>query len=142
MATMITKLAQALVVAFTALGLLITPAVASAAPAVPAAMAKPTTLTLDAGGAQVKLKKGNKLSVKGKLGTQGEARELTLGLDVFAQIKIGASAWADLTTKSCQPNATFNLKLTIEASADLRLYFPGTDVYASATSNIVGIVVI
>jgi hypothetical protein len=137
MATMITKFARTLVAASTALGLLITPAVASATPAV---MGKPTTLTLDAGGAEVKLKKGNKLSVKGKLAAQGE-RELTLGLNVFAQIKLGASGWTDLTTKSCQPNSTFTLKLSIEASAELRLYFPGTDLYASATSNIVGVIV-
>jgi hypothetical protein len=139
MATMIIKFARTLVAVSTALGLLITPAVASATTST---MSKPTTLTLDAGGAQVKLKKGNKLSVKGKLGAQGDQRELTLGLNVFAQIKLGASSWTDLTSKSCQPNSTFTLKLSIEASADLRLYFPGTDLYASATSNIVGVVII
>ncbi|MEV4315522.1 hypothetical protein [Actinocrispum sp. NPDC049592] len=136
---MITKFARILVIGCAALGLFVTPAVGLAATA---PMAKPTTLVLDAGGAQVKLKKGNKLSVKGKLGTQGDSRELRLGLDVFAQIKVGASAWADLTSKSCQPNSTFNLKLSVDVSADLRLYFPGTDLYASATSNIVGVVVI
>lgn len=136
---MITKFMRTLVAASTALGLLITPAVASATTTT---MGKPTTLTLDAGGAEVKLKKGNKLSVKGKLGAQGQQRELTLGLNVFAQINVGASGWTDLTHKSCQPNSTFTLKLSIAASADLRLYFPGTDLYASATSNIVGVVII
>lgn len=133
---MITK---TLVAGLTVLGLLLSPAVASATPAV---HAKPTTLELDAGGAQVKLKKGNQLQIKGKLGAQGGERQLTLGLDVFAQVKIGASVWSNIYTRSCQPNATFTAKLTIDASADLRLYFPGTSVYASATSNIVGVVIV
>ncbi|WP_125726314.1 hypothetical protein [Kibdelosporangium aridum] len=135
---MIIKFARIFVALAAALGLLVAPAVASAA----TAKAKPTTLTLDAGGAQVKVKKGNKLSIKGTLGAQGgERQQLVLGLNVFAQVNIGASGWVDLTSKSCQPNSTFHLKLSIDVSADLRLYFPGTDVYASATSNIVGVVV-
>jgi hypothetical protein len=133
---MITK---TLVTGLATLSLLLSPVAASAAPAV---HAKPTTLELDAGGAQVKLKKGNQLQIKGKLGAQGTGRQLTLGLDVFAQIRVGASAWSSIYTKNCQPNATFNAKLTIDASADLRLFFPGTNVYASATSNIVGVVII
>ncbi|HEX7301606.1 hypothetical protein [Lentzea sp.] len=119
-------------------GLLLSPAVATAAPAV---QAKPTTLELDAGGAKVKLKKGNKLQVKGKLGARGD-RELTLGLDVFAQVRVGASVWTNIYTANCQPNATFTARLTIDASADLRLFFPGTNVYTSATSNIVGVLVV
>ncbi len=122
----------------TALGLLLSPVVANATPSV---QAKPTTLELDAGGAKVKIKKGDKLQIKGKLGTGGE-RQLTLGLDVFAQVRVGVSTWTNIYTRSCQPNATFTAKLTIEASADLRLYFPGTTVYAAATSNVVGVVVI
>jgi hypothetical protein len=129
---------KTLLAGLTAVGLLLSPVAATAAPAV---HAKPTTLELDAGGAKVKLKKGNQLQIKGKLGAQGE-RQLTLGLDVFAQVRIGASAWSSIYTKSCQPNSTFTAKLTIDASADLRLYFPGTSVYASATSNIVGVVII
>ncbi|MFC0111358.1 hypothetical protein [Kibdelosporangium aridum] len=138
---MIIKFARIFVALAAALGMLVTPAFASAASAATVAKAKPTTLTLDAGGAQVKVKKGNKLSIKGTLGAPGHERELTLGLNVFAQINIGASGWVDLTSKTCHPNSTFNLKLSIDVSADLRLYFPGTDVYASATSNIVGVVV-
>lgn len=130
---MITK---TLLAGFTALGLLLSPVSASAV------QAKPTTLELDAGGAKVKLKKGNQLQIKGKLGAQGGERQLTLGLDVFAQIRVGASAWSSIYTKNCQPNATFTAKVTIDASADLRLFFPGTNVYASATSNIVGVVII
>ena len=76
-----------------------------------------------------------------KLGANGE-RQLTLGLDVFAQVRIGASTWTNIYTKSCTPNSTWTAKLSIDASADLRLYFPGTSVYATATSNIVGVVVI
>ena len=129
---------KTLLAGVTAVGLLLSPVVATAAPAV---HAKPTTLELDAGGAKVKLKKGNQLQIKGKLGAQGE-RQLTLGLDVFAQVRVGASAWSSIYTKNCQPNSTFTAKLTIDASADLRLYFPGTSVYASATSNIVGVVII
>ncbi|MFS8100068.1 hypothetical protein LFM09_23345 [Lentzea alba] len=132
-------IAKTLVAGFTALGLLLSPVVASAAPAV---KAKPTTLELDAGGAKVKLKKGNQLQIKGKLGAQGGERQLTLGLDVFAQVRVGASVWSNIYTRNCQPNSTFTAKLTIDASADLRLYFPGTSVYATATSNIVGVVVI
>lgn len=123
----------------TAVGLLLSPVAATAAPAV---HAKPTTLELDAGGAKVKVKKGNQLQIKGKLGAQGGERQLTLGLDVFAQVRVGASTWTNIYTRSCSPNSTFTAKLTIDASADLRLYFPGTSVYASATSNIVGVVVI
>ncbi|NKE60484.1 hypothetical protein FXN61_28320 [Lentzea sp. PSKA42] len=133
---MITKIVLAGV---TAVGLLLSPVAAGAAPAV---HAKPTTLELDAGGAKVKLKKGNKLQIKGKLGAQGGERQLTLGLDVFAQVRVGASTWTNIYTSSCTPNSTFTAKLSIDASADLRLYFPGTSVYASATSNIVGVVVI
>ncbi|WP_143466915.1 hypothetical protein [Lentzea kentuckyensis] len=129
---------KTLLAGVTAVGLLLSPVAATAAPAV---HAKPTTLELDAGGAKVKLKKGNQLQIKGKLGAQGE-RQLTLGLDVFAQVRVGASAWSSIYTKNCQPNSTFTAKLTIDASADLRLYFPGTSVYASATSNIVGVVII
>jgi hypothetical protein len=116
----------------------LSPVAASAAPAV---HAKPTTLDLDAGGAKVKVKKGNQLQIKGKLGAQGE-RQLTLDLDVFAQVKVGVSTWTNIYTRSCTPNSTFTAKISIDASADLRLYFPGTNVYASATSNIVGVVVI
>lgn len=119
-----------------ALGLLLSPVVASAAPA------KPTTLELDAGGPQVKLKKGNQLQIKGKLGAQGGERKLTLGLDIFAQVRVNAGGWTNIFTKSCNPNTQFNAKLSIDTSADLRLYFPGTSAYASATSNIVGVVVI
>lgn len=129
---------KTLLAGLTAVGLVLSPVAATAAPAV---HAKPTTLELDAGGAQVKVKKGNKLQIKGKLGAQGE-RQLTLGLDVFAQVKVGASTWTNIYTKSCSPNSTFTAKLSIDASADLRLYFPGTSVYASSTSNIVGVVVI
>lgn len=131
-------MSKTLVAGLTVLGLLLSPVAATAAPAV---QAKPTTLELDAGGAKVKLKKGDQLKIKGKLGAQGE-RQLTLGLNVFAQVRVGASVWTDIYTRSCQPNATFTAKLTIDASADLRLYFPGTSVYASSTSNIVGVVVI
>ncbi|SEQ68266.1 hypothetical protein SAMN05216188_104295 [Lentzea xinjiangensis] len=129
---------KTLLAGLTAVGLLLSPVAASAAPA--AVQAKPTTLELDAGGAQVKLKKGNKLQIKGKLGTGGE-RELTLGLDVFAQIRVSATVWTNIYTQNCQPNATFIARLSIEASADLRLYFPGTSTYASATSNVVAVVV-
>jgi len=129
---------KTLLAVLAALGLLLSPAVATAAPAV---QAKPTTLELDAGGAKVKLKKGNQLQIKGKLGAKGE-RQLTLGLDVFAQVRVGASAWTTITTTNCQPNATFITRLTIEASADLRLFFAGTTVYASATSNVVAVVVV
>ncbi len=128
---------KTLLAVLAALGLLLSPVAATAAPVV---QAKPTTLELDAGGAKVKLKKGNKLQIKGKLGAQGE--RLTLGLDVFAQIRVGASLWTNIYTANCQPNATFNARLTIDASADLRLYFPGTNVYASATSNIVVVTVV
>lgn len=130
---------KTLLAGVTAVGLLLSPVAATAAPAV---HAKPTTLELDAGGAKVKLKKGNQLQIKGKLGAQGGERQLTLGLDVFAQVRVGASTWTNIYTRSCTPNSTFTAKLTIDASADLRLYFPGTSVYASATSNIVGVVVI
>lgn len=137
---MITK---TLLAGLTAVGMLLSPVAAPGiAGAAPAVQAKPTTLELDAGGAKVKLKKGNQLQIKGKLGAQGAQRQLTLGLDVFAQIRVGASTWSSIYTKSCQPNSTFTAKLTIDASADLRLYFPGTSVYASATSNIVGVVII
>ncbi|MDT7784374.1 MAG: hypothetical protein QOF58_2793 [Pseudonocardiales bacterium] len=129
---------KTLLAGFTAVGLLLSPVAASAAPAV---HAKPTTLDLDAGGAKVKVKKGNQLQIKGKLGAQGE-RQLTLDLDVFAQVKVGVSTWTNIYTRSCTPNSTFTAKISIDASADLRLYFPGTNVYASATSNIVGVVVI
>ncbi|MCP2243017.1 hypothetical protein [Lentzea aerocolonigenes] len=130
---------KTLLAGVTAVGLLLSPVAATAAPAV---HAKPTTLELDAGGAKVKVKKGNQLQIKGKLGAQGGERQLTLGLDVFAQVRVGASTWTNIYTRSCAPNSTFTAKLTIDASADLRLYFPGTSVYASATSNIVGVVVI
>jgi len=130
---------KTLLAGVTAVGLLLSPVAATAAPAV---HAKPTTLELDAGGAKVKVKKGNQLQIKGKLGAQGGERQLTLGLDVFAQVRVGVSTWTNIYTKSCSPNSTFTAKLTIDASADLRLYFPGTSVYASATSNIVGVVVI
>lgn len=133
---MITKTVAA---GLAAVSLLLSPAVASAAPAV---HAKPTTLELDAGGAQVKVKKGNQLQIKGKLGAQGGERQLTLGLDIFAQVRVNAGVWTNIFTKSCNPNAQFNAKLSIDASADLRLYFPGTSAYASATSNIVGVVVL
>ncbi|MDX8029546.1 hypothetical protein SK803_04955 [Lentzea sp. BCCO 10_0856] len=136
---MITK---TLLACLASVGLLLAPGTSGAAPAV---HAKPTTLELDAGGATVKLKKGNQLQIKGKLGAQGARsgdRQLTLGLDVFAQVRVGASAWSSIYTRNCQPNATFTAKFTIDASADLRLYFPGTSVYASATSNIVGVVLI
>jgi hypothetical protein len=133
---MITK---TLLAGLTAVGLLLSPVPAMASPSV---HAKPTTLELDAGGAKVKLKKGNQLQIKGKLGAQGGERQLTLGLDVFAQVKVGASVWTNIYTRSCSPNSTFSAKLTIDASADLRLYFPGTSAYASATSNIVGVIVI
>lgn len=129
---------KTLLAGVTAVGLLLSPVAATAAPAV---HAKPTTLELDAGGATVKLKKGNQLQIKGKLGAQG-GRQLTLGLDVFAQVRVGTSTWTNIYTRSCTPNSTFTAKLTIDASADLRLYFAGTSVYASATSNIVGVVVI
>lgn len=129
---------RTLLAGLTAVGLLLSPVAATAAPAV---HAKPTTLELDAGGAKVKLKKGNQLQIKGKLGAQGE-RQLTLGLDVFAQVRVGVSTWTNIYTRSCTPNSTFTAKLSIDASADLRLYFPGTSVYATATSNIVGVVVI
>ncbi|SMD14704.1 hypothetical protein [Lentzea albidocapillata] len=132
---MITK---TFIAGLTALGLLLAPVAATAAPVV---QAKPTTLELDAGGAKVKLKKGDQLQIKGKLGAKGE-RQLTLGLDVFAQVRVSASVWTNIYTRSCQPNSTFTAKLSIDASADLRLFFPGTSVYASATSNIVGVVVI
>lgn len=132
---MITRI---LLAGLTTVGLLLSPVAATAAPAV---HAKPTTLELDAGGAKVKLKKGNQLQIKGKLGAQGE-RQLTLGLDVFAQVRVGASTWTNIYTRSCTPNSTFTAKLSIDASADLRLYFPGTSAYATATSNIVGVVVI
>ncbi|MFC3894260.1 hypothetical protein ACFOWZ_22505 [Lentzea rhizosphaerae] len=130
---------KTLLAGVTAVGLLLSPVAATAAPAV---HAKPTTLELDAGGAKVKVKKGNQLQIKGKLGAQGGERQLTLGLDVFAQVRVGVSTWTNIYTRSCAPNSTFTAKLTIDASADLRLYFPGTSVYASATSNIVGVVVI
>ncbi|KJK53232.1 hypothetical protein UK23_00750 [Lentzea aerocolonigenes] len=130
---------KTLLAGFTAVGLLLSPVAASAAPAV---HAKPTTLELDAGGAKVKVKKGNQLQIKGKLGAQGGERQLTLGLDIFAQVRVNAGVWTNIFTKSCSPNAQFNAKLSIDASADLRLYFPGTSTYASATSNIVGVVVI
>ncbi|TWP44500.1 hypothetical protein FKR81_41265 [Lentzea tibetensis] len=136
---MITKIVRVFVAIAAACGLLLSPATASASSAV---TGKPTTLELDAGGPQIKIKKGNKVQIKGKLNAEGEMRELTLGLDIFAQVKVGASAWTDLYYRSCKPNSTFNMRLDLSASADLRLYFPGTSVYASATSNIVGVVVI
>lgn len=90
----------------TAVGLLLSPVPAMVSPAV---YAKPATLELDAGGAQV---------------------------------KVGASVWTNIYTRLCGPNSRFTTKLTIDASADLLLYFPGTSVYASATSNVVGVIVI
>lgn len=86
----------------------------------------------------------------------GEKVKIDGGLDVLTEPRIDGDTepvvvqslrggvWVDLSTGSCRPNGGFSIDLSYSVSAqvELRVYHPETTLYAAASSDAFGLLVL
>ena len=138
------RIFTALVIACTIAGL--APAVANADPApVPVAQQghKKHKLKLEASADKSRVKVGEETKIKGSLAELTGLESATTNEPIIVQ-RLDGHVWVDVATGGCRPNGNFrlNLSFTIRASLTLRVYHPETDLYVSATSSLIALVVI
>jgi len=127
-------------------------AVALAVPAVAAAAAGPAPAAvqghkhqakLDANADKTHVKVGEETKIKGSFADLGRQESFTGGEPVIVQ-QLQAGVWVNLSTGTCRPNGNFvfSLSFSVRASLSLRVYHPETDLYVSAVSSVIGLVVL
>ncbi|SFW90152.1 hypothetical protein [Amycolatopsis australiensis] len=138
------NLVSALVVACT---------VALAAPAVAAALPGPASVAvqgpkkhkakIEAKADKTRVKVGEETKIKGSFADLG-GQESVAGAEPVVVQQLQGGVWVDLTSGTCRPNGNFVFSLTfsVRASLTLRVYHPETDLYVSAVSNLISVVVI
>ncbi|SFA93617.1 hypothetical protein SAMN05216266_102315 [Amycolatopsis marina] len=95
-----------------------------------------------------KVKVNEKVKLKGKLDVQAPLRasgtDGVTSLEPLVVQRLVAGVWVDLTSTSCRPNGSYQLKLSFQVQAEikLRVYHPETTLYASATSSVFSLLVI
>jgi hypothetical protein len=133
-----TRLVRMFVALAAAFGLLLAPITASAAPAADRTVAaKPAKVTAKADKTKVKVGEDVKLSGALELDSADRA------LQVVVVQQLQAGVWVDLTNTTCTPSYRYKatLSFSVAVQTQLRVYYPGTSVYASATSQVIGLVV-
>ncbi|MGW4522711.1 hypothetical protein [Amycolatopsis sp. NPDC004378] len=138
------NLVSALVVACTVALAVPTVALAAGGPA-PAAVQghKKHQAKVDAKADKTRVKVGEQTKIKGSFADLGGQESIAGGEPVIVQ-QLQAGVWVDLTTGTCRPNGNFvfSLSFSVRASLSLRVYHPETDLYVSAVSSVIGLVVI
>ncbi|RZQ63754.1 hypothetical protein [Amycolatopsis suaedae] len=88
------------------------------------------------------VKVGEKVKLKGSL--EVVAGDHAAGLEPLLVQKLEAGAWVTIADTSCRPNGRYSLSLSfhVAASLSLRVFYPGTTLYASTSSSVLGLVVI
>ncbi|UOX84985.1 hypothetical protein MUY14_24565 [Amycolatopsis sp. FBCC-B4732] len=133
---------SALVVACTVA--LAAPAVAlAAAGPVPAAVqGKKHKAKVEAQADKKSVKVGETAKIKGSFADLGGQESIAGGEPVIVQ-QLRAGVWVDLSTGTCRPNGNFvfSLSFSVRASLTLRVYHPETELYVSAVSSVIGLVV-
>jgi hypothetical protein len=96
-----------------------------------------------------KVKVNEKANLKGRLDLDpsdaADARaDLADGSEPVVVQKLEAGVWVNLTTASCRPNGAFSLNLSfaVAAKLSLRVFHPETDLYAEASSQVFGLIVL
>lgn len=91
-----------------------------------------------------KVKVNEKVKLKGKLDVQASGADGVTSLEPLVVQRLVAGAWIDLTSTSCRPNGSYQLRLSFQVQAEikLRVYHPETTLYASATSSVFSLLVI
>ncbi|MCR6488080.1 hypothetical protein M8542_35165 [Amycolatopsis sp. OK19-0408] len=127
--------------------------VALAAPAVALAATGPAPAVVhgkkkhkakvDAKADKSRVKVGETTRIKGSFADLGGEEAITGGEPVIVQ-QLRAGVWVNLTTGTCRPNGNFvfSLSFSVRASLTLRVFHPETDLYVSAVSSVIGLVVI
>ncbi|WP_246258221.1 hypothetical protein [Amycolatopsis anabasis] len=90
------------------------------------------------------VKVGEKVKLKGSLEIDAPARSGSDGLELLLVQKLQAGVWVNIADTSCRPNGNYSLNLSFSVSAQLslRVYYPGTSIYAAASSEVFGLVVL
>ncbi|VVJ16774.1 Uncharacterised protein [Amycolatopsis camponoti] len=90
-----------------------------------------------------RVKVGEETKIKGSFADLGGQESVSGGEPVIVQ-QLKAGVWVDLTTGTCRPNGNFvfSLSFSVRASLTLRVFHPETELYVSAVSSVIGLVVI
>ena len=138
------NLVSALVVACT---------VALAAPAVAVAAGGPAPAVvqghpkhkakLEAKADKTQVKVGEETKIKGSFADLGGQESVAGGEPVIVQ-QLQGGVWVNLSSGTCRPNGNFvfSLSFSVRATLSLRVYHPETDLYVSAVSSVIGLVVL
>ncbi|MBB5856672.1 hypothetical protein ACFQ05_27670 [Amycolatopsis umgeniensis] len=104
---------------------------------------KKKKVKLEAKADKSKVKVGEETKLKGRLDVIAEGDGAD-ALELIIVQKLVAGVWVDLSNGSCKPNGKFVLSLSfsVKASLTLRVFHPETEIYASATSSVFGVVVV
>ncbi|WP_116042573.1 hypothetical protein [Amycolatopsis palatopharyngis] len=98
--------------------------------------------------AKGKVKVNEKVKLKGKLDVEAPLRAAgtadASSLEPLVVQQLVAGAWVNLTSTSCRPNGSYQLRLSfrVRAEVTLRVYHPETTLYAAASSSLVSLLVI
>ena len=137
------RILSALVIAVTVAGF--APAVSAAAPLSPTATQghHKHKVKLDASAEKTKIKVGETTRIKGSLADLAGLESVASSEPLIVQ-RLDGHVWVDVTTGSCKPNGNFKLSLSfkLRASLTLRVFHPETDLYVSATSGLIALLVI
>ncbi|WP_370972635.1 hypothetical protein [Amycolatopsis sp. cg9] len=90
-----------------------------------------------------RVKVGEETKIKGSFADLGGQESVAGGEPVIVQ-QLQAGVWVNLSTGTCRPNGNFvfSLSFSVRASVTLRVYHPETELYVSAVSSVIGLVVI
>ncbi|WP_290058951.1 hypothetical protein [Amycolatopsis solani] len=118
-------------------------ALAAAGPAPAAVHGKKHKAKVEAKADKSRVKVGEETKIKGSFADLGGLESVAGGEPVIVQ-QLQAGVWVNLTTGTCRPNGNFvfSLSFSVRASLTLRVYHPETELYVSAVSSVIGLVVI
>lgn len=137
-----TRLVRLFVALAAAFGLLLAPITASATTVADHSTAdKSAKVTAKADKKKVKV--GEDVKITGELELEG-GRADDRALEVVVVQQLQAGVWVNLTNTTCTPSYRYSVRLSfsVAVQTQLRVYYPGTTVYASATSQVIGLIVI
>ncbi|NKQ54795.1 hypothetical protein HFP15_18075 [Amycolatopsis sp. K13G38] len=131
-------LRRTLVALLVGCAMLIAVPAANAAPAAPKAK-----VAVHAKAEKDRVRVGEKLKIDGSLDLARESR-IDGGTEPVVVQSLQGGMWVDLDSDSCHPDGTFGISVSFDFSAQLtlRVFHPETDLYASAYSDVFGVLVL
>jgi hypothetical protein len=91
---------------------------------------------------KTRVKVGEEAKIKGSFADLGGQESVAGGEPIVVQ-QLRAGVWVDLSSGTCRPNGhfVFSVSFTVRANVSLRVFHPETDLYVSAVSGVIGLVV-